>query len=109
MFGSCGVPQGSELYSSDRKDNSTRLVRILQHDGLFGFCEPFTFSSVPELIAHHQQHTLAHYNPTLDVTLTLPVSRRTQVHQHAACTTLNTCRADHMCTVPVSKALLQGS
>ncbi|XP_036453190.1 phosphoinositide-3-kinase, regulatory subunit 3a (gamma) [Colossoma macropomum] len=61
-----------------RKDNCTRLVRILQRDGLFGFCEPMTFSSVPDLIAHHQQHTLAHYNPTLDVTLTLPVSRRTQ-------------------------------
>ncbi|XP_072543192.1 phosphoinositide-3-kinase, regulatory subunit 3a (gamma) isoform X2 [Salminus brasiliensis] len=61
-----------------RKDNSTRLVRILQRDGLFGFCEPLTFSSVPDLISHHQQHTLAQYNHALDITLTLPVSRYTQ-------------------------------
>ncbi|XP_066537151.1 phosphoinositide-3-kinase, regulatory subunit 3a (gamma) [Hoplias malabaricus] len=61
-----------------RKDNSTRLVRIVQCEGLCGFCEPLTFSSVPELISHHQQHSLAQYNPALDVTLTLPVSRHTQ-------------------------------
>ncbi|XP_026881509.2 phosphoinositide-3-kinase, regulatory subunit 3a (gamma) isoform X2 [Electrophorus electricus] len=61
-----------------RKDGSNKLIKILHHEGRFGFCEPLTFSSAVELVLHHQCHSLVHYNPALDITLAFPVSRYTQ-------------------------------
>ncbi|XP_051555534.1 phosphatidylinositol 3-kinase regulatory subunit gamma-like [Myxocyprinus asiaticus] len=57
-----------------RKNGSNKLIRIHHRDGKFGFSEPLTFSSVPELILYYRHRSLAQYNTALDVTLAYPVS-----------------------------------
>ncbi|XP_076828467.1 phosphoinositide-3-kinase, regulatory subunit 3a (gamma) [Brachyhypopomus gauderio] len=64
-----------------RKDGSNKLIKILHREGKFGFCEVLPFSSVVELVDHHQHHSLVHYNPALDVTLAFPVSRYAQARR----------------------------
>ena len=59
----------------DRKDNSNKLIKILQENGKFGFVQPLTFASVVELISQYQRHSLAQYNAALDIVLRYPVSR----------------------------------
>ncbi|XP_056599030.1 phosphoinositide-3-kinase, regulatory subunit 3a (gamma) [Triplophysa dalaica] len=56
-----------------RKNSSNKLIRIYHLDGKYGFSEPLTFTSVPELISYYRHRTLAHYNTALDVTLAYPV------------------------------------
>lgn len=58
-----------------RKGGSNKLIKIFHQDGLFGFVEPLRFTSVVELIRHYQQHSLAHYNRTLDIVLKHPVTK----------------------------------
>ncbi|XP_062509278.1 uncharacterized protein LOC134185494 [Corticium candelabrum] len=58
-----------------RKGGMNKLVRIRQDKGRYGFSLPLTFSSVPELIMHYRSHSLASYNPQLNLCLSNPVSR----------------------------------
>jgi len=51
------------------------LVRICQLDGLYGFSEPFQFTSVVELVNYYRTHSLSEYNQALDIVLSRPVSR----------------------------------
>lgn len=62
-----------------RKGGSNKLIKIFHQDGLFGFVEPLRFTSVVELIRHYQQHSLAHYNRTLDIVLKHPVTKFVKV------------------------------
>lgn len=57
-----------------RNNGTNKLIRIHHQDGKFGFSEPLTFSSVPELISYYRQRSLVQYNRSLDVTLAYPVS-----------------------------------
>ncbi|XP_065182992.1 phosphatidylinositol 3-kinase regulatory subunit alpha-like [Sycon ciliatum] len=58
-----------------RKGGVNKRIRILHKDGKYGFAEPMTFSSVMELVENYRQHSLAHYNPKLDVRLLYAISR----------------------------------
>ncbi|XP_016320173.1 phosphatidylinositol 3-kinase regulatory subunit gamma-like [Sinocyclocheilus anshuiensis] len=57
-----------------RNNGTNKLIRIHHQDGKFGFSEPLTFSSVPELISYYRHRSLVQYNSSLDVTLAYPVS-----------------------------------
>ncbi|KTG34126.1 hypothetical protein cypCar_00002961 [Cyprinus carpio] len=57
-----------------RNNGTNKLIRIHHQDGKFGFSEPLTFSSVPELISFYRHRSLVQYNSSLDVTLAYPVS-----------------------------------
>lgn len=57
-----------------RNNGTNKLIRIHHQDGKFGFSEPLTFSSVPELISYYRHRSLVQYNSWLDVTLAYPVS-----------------------------------
>jgi phosphoinositide-3-kinase regulatory subunit len=50
-------------------------VKISQHNGKFGFSEPFNFDSVRALIENYQKESLKGYNKDLDTRLLYPVSR----------------------------------
>lgn len=69
---SCKV-QG-EYTLTVRNNGTNKLIRILHQEGKFGFSEPLTFSSVPELISFYRNRSLVHYNTSLDVTLAYPVT-----------------------------------
>ena len=58
-----------------RKNGVNKLVRIMHADGMYGFSEPLTFPSVPELVQYYYYHSLAHYNPKLDVKLMYAIKR----------------------------------
>ncbi|XP_015228494.1 PREDICTED: phosphatidylinositol 3-kinase regulatory subunit gamma-like [Cyprinodon variegatus] len=64
-----------------RKDGLNKLIKIYHHEGKYGFSDPFTFTSVVELIWYYQHHSLVEYNATLDLMLTHPVSRFQQVKE----------------------------
>uniref|UniRef100_A0A673L0L8 Phosphatidylinositol 3-kinase regulatory subunit gamma-like n=1 Tax=Sinocyclocheilus rhinocerous TaxID=307959 RepID=A0A673L0L8_9TELE len=55
-----------------RNNGTNKLIRIHHQDGKFGFSEPLTFSSVPELISYYRHRSLVQYNSSLDVTLAYP-------------------------------------
>ncbi|ELT95404.1 hypothetical protein CAPTEDRAFT_179314 [Capitella teleta] len=58
-----------------RKGGTNKLIKIYHRENKYGFVEPLNFYSVIELINYYKQHSLEHYNKTLDVTLRYPVSR----------------------------------
>ncbi|KAI8436294.1 hypothetical protein MSG28_004339, partial [Choristoneura fumiferana] len=58
-----------------RKGGTNKLIKIYNEDGRYGFCEPFEFHSVVELVRFYTQYSLAHCNRNLDITLTYPLSR----------------------------------
>ena len=58
-----------------RAGGSNKLVRILVRDGRCGFSDPLLFASVPDLVLFYSQHSLADYNPSLDVSLLHPVCK----------------------------------
>jgi len=62
-----------------RKGGANKLIKICSRDGMFGFVEPFKFTSVVELITYYQAHSLYSYNKTLDLLLKYPVSRFVKV------------------------------
>ncbi|MEQ2180573.1 hypothetical protein GOODEAATRI_002590 [Goodea atripinnis] len=64
-----------------RKDGHNKLIKIYHHDGKYGFSDPFTFTSVVELIWYYQHHSLVEYNAMLDLMLTHPMSRFQQVKE----------------------------
>lgn len=57
------------------KGGSEKLVKISHQNGLYGFTEPFLFSSVMDLINHYRNVSLKQYNVILDVKLLYPISR----------------------------------
>ncbi|KAH8035093.1 hypothetical protein HPB51_004334 [Rhipicephalus microplus] len=58
-----------------RVGGSNKLIKIYQRAGKYGFSEPLTFNSVPELISHYRRESLEHYNNFLNVRLLYPVSK----------------------------------
>ncbi|XP_016307155.1 phosphatidylinositol 3-kinase regulatory subunit gamma-like [Sinocyclocheilus anshuiensis] len=66
--------QQGEYTLTVRNNGTNKLIRIHHQDGKFGFSEPLTFSSVPELISYYRHRSLVQYNSSLDVTLAYPVS-----------------------------------
>ncbi|XP_059358478.1 phosphatidylinositol 3-kinase regulatory subunit gamma-like [Carassius carassius] len=69
---SCKRP--GEYTLTVRNNGSNKLIRIHHQDEKFGFSEPLTFSSVPDLISFYRHRSLVQYNSSLDVTLAYPVS-----------------------------------
>uniref|UniRef100_A0A671MSJ8 Phosphatidylinositol 3-kinase regulatory subunit gamma-like n=1 Tax=Sinocyclocheilus anshuiensis TaxID=1608454 RepID=A0A671MSJ8_9TELE len=64
--------QQGEYTLTVRNNGTNKLIRIHHQDGKFGFSEPLTFSSVPELISYYRHRSLVQYNSSLDVTLAYP-------------------------------------
>lgn len=58
-----------------RKGGMNKLIKIYNHDGRYGFCEPFDFKSVVELVRFYREYSLAHCNSSLDIKLMYPLSR----------------------------------
>ncbi|XP_076978265.1 phosphatidylinositol 3-kinase regulatory subunit beta [Tamandua tetradactyla] len=61
-----------------RKGGNNKLIKVFHRDGLHGFSEPLTFSSVVDLITHYRHESLAQYNAKLDTRLLYPVSKYQQ-------------------------------
>lgn len=62
-----------------RKDGSEKLIKIgRSEEGMYGFTDPYRFSSVVELVNHFREESLKEYNPILDVKLLYPLSRFNQ-------------------------------
>ncbi|KAF9412356.1 hypothetical protein HW555_009101 [Spodoptera exigua] len=58
-----------------RKGGMNKLIKIYNHEGRYGFCEPFDFKSVVELVRFYREFSLAHCNSSLDIKLMYPLSR----------------------------------
>ena len=58
-----------------RKAGVNKLIRILHHDGKYGFSHPLEYSSVTMLIKHFKANSLSHYNSGLDICLTQALPR----------------------------------
>ena len=58
-----------------RRGGTNKLIRIINKNGKFGFSEPTSFNSVPELVDFYTVTPLTKYNPRLDITLSNPVKR----------------------------------
>jgi len=58
-----------------RIGGQNRLIRIIHNSGKFGFSEPYTFSSVMELIDYYHHTSLGKYNPRVNTHLLNPISR----------------------------------
>ena len=63
------------LINSCRKSGQNKLIRIMYHNGMYGFSQPLNFNSVPKLIEYFKQHSLSQYNNSLDITITHPLPR----------------------------------
>lgn len=58
-----------------RKGGTNKLIKICHHKGKYGFCVPYEFNSVVELVKYYHGVSLAHCNNSLDVKLLYPLSR----------------------------------
>ena len=58
-----------------RKGGTNKLIKICHKNGMYGFTEPYTFSSVVELVNHFRHDSLSQYNASLDIKLLYPVSK----------------------------------
>ncbi|KPI92746.1 PREDICTED: phosphatidylinositol 3-kinase regulatory subunit gamma [Papilio xuthus] len=58
-----------------RKGGTNKLIKIYNHEGRYGFCEPFEFNSVVDLVKFYKEYSLAHCNSSLDIKLMYPLSR----------------------------------
>ncbi|KAJ8708347.1 hypothetical protein PYW07_002175 [Mythimna separata] len=58
-----------------RKGGMNKLIKIYNHEGRYGFCEPFDFKSVVELVRFYKEYSLVHCNSSLDIKLMYPLSR----------------------------------
>uniref|UniRef100_A0A2A4JYY8 SH2 domain-containing protein n=1 Tax=Heliothis virescens TaxID=7102 RepID=A0A2A4JYY8_HELVI len=59
-----------------RKGGMNKLIKIYNHEGRYGFCEPFDFKSVVDLVRFYSEFSLAHCNSSLDIKLMYPLSRK---------------------------------
>ena len=64
---------------SSRKGGANKLIRILHHNGRYGFSQPLIFLSVTELVTFYMDKSLVQYNASLDVKLSNPLPRYKQV------------------------------
>lgn len=67
--------KGSGYTLTVRKGGTNKLIKIYHQDGRYGFCEPFEFKSVVELVRFYTEYSLAHCNSSLDIKLVYPLSR----------------------------------
>jgi len=67
--------KGGDFTLTLRQGGGNKLIRILHRDGLYGFLEPLTFTSVVELVQHFKTNSLSQYNPQLKVKLLYPAPR----------------------------------
>ncbi len=67
-----------------RSGGTNKLIRVINKNGLYGFSEPTTFASVPELIQYYMHNKLTKYNTRLNVTLSNPISRFAKVSGSSA-------------------------
>lgn len=51
------------------------MIKIYNHEGRYGFCEPYEFTSVVDLVRFYTHYSLAHCNSSLDIKLMYPLSR----------------------------------
>lgn len=58
-----------------RKGGTNKLIKISYFNGKYGFCEPYEFSSVVELVNYYREVSLAHCNTSLDVKLLYSLTR----------------------------------
>ncbi|XP_026752083.1 phosphatidylinositol 3-kinase regulatory subunit gamma [Galleria mellonella] len=58
-----------------RKGGTNKLIKIYNQDGRYGFCEPFEFKSVVDLVKFYTEYSLGHCNNSLDIKLMYPLSR----------------------------------
>lgn len=58
-----------------RKSGANKLIKICYQKGRYGFCEPYTFDSVVELVEYYQKVSLSTCNTSLDVKLLYPLLR----------------------------------
>uniref|UniRef100_A0A8C5LYM2 Phosphoinositide-3-kinase regulatory subunit 2 n=1 Tax=Leptobrachium leishanense TaxID=445787 RepID=A0A8C5LYM2_9ANUR len=61
-----------------RKGGNNKLIKIFHREGMYGFSEPLTFTSVVALINHYRHESLAQYNAKLDSKLLFPMSKYQQ-------------------------------
>lgn len=54
------------------------MIKIYNHEGRYGFCEPYEFVSVVALVNFYTKYSLAHCNSSLDIKLVYPLSRHTE-------------------------------
>eukprot|EP00053_Salpingoeca_punica_P014879 m.135645 g.135645 ORF g.135645 m.135645 type:complete len:505 (-) comp16565_c0_seq5:487-2001(-) len=59
-------------FSLSVKFGEIRHIVILVSNGKYGFSEPCTYESLPDLIAHYQRESLSCYNAELETTLAYP-------------------------------------
>ena len=58
-----------------KKDGVIRMIRIFNHQGMYGFSEPFNFVSVFDLVQYYRIHSLRDYNSQLDIRLLYAASK----------------------------------
>ncbi|XP_045768558.1 phosphatidylinositol 3-kinase regulatory subunit gamma [Maniola jurtina] len=58
-----------------RKGGTNKLIKIYNQNGRYGFCEPFEFNSIVDLVRFYREYSLAHCNSSLDIKLMYPLSR----------------------------------
>ena len=64
----------------NRKEGRERLIRIVQHNGRFGFQEELlNFGSLKELVLHFRTNSLEDYNSQLNVKLIYPCGKPDQI------------------------------
>lgn len=51
------------------------MIKIYNNQGRYGFCEPFEFNSVVDLVRYYTEYSLAQCNSSLDIKLIYPLSR----------------------------------
>ncbi|KAB0801497.1 hypothetical protein PPYR_05851 [Photinus pyralis] len=75
--------KGGEYTLTLRKGGTNKLIKICHRNGKYGFTEPYTFSSVVELINHYRNDSLSQYNASLDIKLLYPISKNNQEEEIA--------------------------
>lgn len=58
-----------------KKGGVNKLVKIYHKMGLYGFAEPYDFTSLEEMITFYRDNSLYKYNAKLDIKLLYPVER----------------------------------
>ena len=62
------------IFSVVYRYNGTKHLKVVQHDGKYGFSVPCLYSSLLELIVHYSENSLETHNPKLTTTLAYPLN-----------------------------------